>query len=675
MTRELIGLDFGTTNTHLSLTPVGEKNPVGRDIRVFPQNAVQTVLLYAPKESRVIAFGQTAQEEWVSMSRSERRGLKLAANFKPITGADPVATKESDLFLTALFQHLQDERFLSHLSSDNHTQVVIGLPAEADPSYRGALSTIFTTMGYPHTPFFYEPWGALFYHYSTKQIDKDHLFRGVLVVDFGGGTLDCSYLKDFRVRQVWGSNVLGGQLLDDCLYQLFLKQNPGVDKAFRDEAVEQYIRYILFREIKEKYSNRLTQNLTLPFRETIWVGKDHYGDFEISDYSVFLSLLREYTVSEDLATSLTTIPHAGETLTREPFNLSAALKETVLKAFRAQKVPKDAVSLILLTGGSSRWKFFQEMIAEEFPHTRILSSEDPEASISRGLGSGYSLVLFEKQVKAEIHASMDEITDRLTSTYEEILHLSMDRSLQVTSDLLRAHAEPKITRFLEQGGTFTDLEKDLSAGLLELGESLTLAQEEIRARAFKQIETATQKEFYRWFDTRGPFFSRQNDLLLPDPLMAQMIEKSLANRAFSTLTTVVSVSFGTILGGVIGLSGVAGAALSGPVGWIGAFTVGVFLTLASFLGFKGKITERMKGVRYPPWMLKVLFPSKKKALERVFSAQTKELDRRAREEWLQFALEKPKLKQQIREYTERHIDRISFADIISLQETEEKYDL
>jgi len=93
------------------------------------------------------------------------------------------------------------------------------------------------------------------------------------------------------------------------------------------------------------------------------------------------------------------------------------------------------------------------------------------------------------------------------------------------------------------------------------------------------------------------------------------------------------------------------------------------------VGFKGKITERMKGVRYPPWMLKVLFPSKKKALERVFSAQTKELDRRAREEWLQFALEKPKLKQQIREYTERHIDRISFADIISLQETEEKYDL
>ena len=107
----------------------------------------------------------------------------------------------------------------------------------------------------------------------------------------------------------------------------------------------------------------------------------------------------------------------------------------------------------------------------------------------------------------------------------------------------------------------------------------------------------------------------------------------------------------------------------------GAFTVGVFLTLASFLGFKGKITEKMKNIHYPPWMLKVLFPSKKKALERVFSAQTKELDRRAREEWLQFALEKPKLKQQIREYTERHIDRISFADIISLQETEEKYDL
>ena len=75
MTRELIGLDFGTTNTHLSLTPGGGKNPVVRDIRVFPQNALQTVLLYAPKETLVIAFWQTVQYEWFSMSRSELPGL------------------------------------------------------------------------------------------------------------------------------------------------------------------------------------------------------------------------------------------------------------------------------------------------------------------------------------------------------------------------------------------------------------------------------------------------------------------------------------------------------------------------------------------------------------------------------------------------------------------------
>ncbi len=675
MARELIGLDFGTTNTHLSLTAAGEKNPIGRDIRIFPQNAIQSVLLYTPQESRVIAFGQTAQEEWVTLSRSERRGLKLAVNFKPITGVDPVATKESDLFLNALFRYLRDQNILSSASSDNSTQVVIGIPSEAERSYREALSTIFTKMGYPDSPFFYEPWGALFYHYSTKQIDKEHLFRGILVVDFGGGTLDCSYLKDFRVRQVWGSNVLGGQLLDDCFYQLFLKQNPGVEKVFRDEAVERYIRFILFREIKEKYSNRLSQNLTIPFRETIWVGKDNYGNFEIPDYPGFLDRLREYNISEDLATSLTALPRFRETFSDGSLDLLKALRETVLKAFRAQKIPKDAVSLVLLTGGSSRWKFFRDMIGEEFPNTKILSSEDPEATISRGLGSGYSLVLFEKQVKIEIHESMEEITDRLAAVYETILHQSMDRSLQVMDGLLRSHAEPKISHFLEQGGTFGDLEKDLNVGLSELGETLALAEKEIHARAVKQIEEATQKEFYRWFDTRENLLSERAAFLLPDPLMMGLIEKRLTDRVFSTLTTVVSVSFGTILTSVLGISGVAGAALSGPAGWLGFFAVGVILTIASFLGFKGKITEGMKKIGYSPWALKLLFPSKKKALDRIFLKQTKELNRRVQKEKLQFVMEKQMLRKQIRSYTERHIDRISFADITSIQETEANHDL
>jgi len=675
LARELVGLDFGTTNTHLSLTVAGEKNPVGRDIRIFPQNAIQSVLLYAPKEGRVIAFGQTAQEEWVTLSRSERRGLKLAVNFKPITGADPEATRESGLFLNTLFRYLLDQNILAYPSADSAAQVVIGIPAEAELSYREALSTIFTKMGYADSPFFYEPWGALFYHYSTKQIDKEHLFRGILVVDFGGGTLDCCYLKDFRVRQVWGSNVLGGQLLDDCLYQLFLKQNPGVEKAFRDEAVERYIRFILFREIKEKYSNRLSQNVTVPFRETIWVGKENYGSFEIRDYPGFLNSLRDYAVSGDLAAALCALPRFHETFANGSLDLVKALRETVLKAFRAQKIPRDSVSLILLTGGSSRWRFFREMIGEEFPHTKILSSEDPESTISRGLGSGYSLVLFEKQVKTEIHQSMEEITNRLTAAYEDILNQAMDRSLLVLDGLLRSYAEPKIKRFLEEGGALADLEKDLNVGLSELGEKISLTEKEIHARAITQIGEATQKEFYRWFDTHETLFSDHAAFLAPDPLMMQLIEKGLTNRVFSTLTTVVSVSFGTILSGVLGVSGAAGAVLSGPAGWFGLFAVGVLVAIASFFGFKGKITRTMKRIHYPPWALKAFFPSKKKAMDRIFAKQAKELARRVQEEKLQFETEKQTLRKQIREYTERHIDRISFAEITEIPEMEENDDL
>eukprot|EP00831_Metopus_contortus_P026829 TRINITY_DN22715_c0_g1_i3.p2 TRINITY_DN22715_c0_g1~~TRINITY_DN22715_c0_g1_i3.p2 ORF type:complete len:131 (-),score=26.32 TRINITY_DN22715_c0_g1_i3:39-431(-) len=71
------------------------------------------------------------------------------------------------------------------------------------------------------------------------------------------------------------------------------------------------------------------------------------------------------------------------------------LHKELMRGNKEYAIKKDAVSLIILTGGSSRWQFFLDMITEEFPYTRIISSSDPEATISRGLGLCYSARLYD----------------------------------------------------------------------------------------------------------------------------------------------------------------------------------------------------------------------------------------------------------------------------------------
>ena len=106
-------------------------------------------------------------------------------------GKNRISTKQVlGHFLEALFRQ----------TGEIPKQLIIGVPAIADESwqknYRAHLSQVLVDLGYENPIFFPEPF-AVFHYYRHVQnlIPSSHHALNVLIVDIGGGTLDCCVIE------------------------------------------------------------------------------------------------------------------------------------------------------------------------------------------------------------------------------------------------------------------------------------------------------------------------------------------------------------------------------------------------------------------------------------------------------------------------------------------------
>ena len=99
-----------------------------------------------------------------------------------------------------------------------------------------------------------EPKGALLHHLWHKDFSPQEARRGILVIDFGGGTCDFAFLQSLQVSHSWGDMELGGRLFDDLFFQWFLEQNPGALADMENSGDTYYVHSYLCREVKEFFS-------------------------------------------------------------------------------------------------------------------------------------------------------------------------------------------------------------------------------------------------------------------------------------------------------------------------------------------------------------------------------------------------------------------------------------
>jgi molecular chaperone DnaK len=293
--RGVMAIDFGTANTYFCKCPDDQVSPKGVDFD--GKNAgLDTAILH--REGKEPLIGHTAFEEFGEATADERRSYRFRAQFKPDIATSAEARNDAAAFLKAVLDNAR-KKFLDIEPADR--RVIFGVPAEADRTFRETLAEIALTAGYGKIETREEPIGGLFYHVSDKTIAPRDALRGVLVIDFGGGTCDLTFTFRSKIKKSWGDMHLGGRVIDDLFYQWLMEQNPTIAGTL--DPRNQLFVFYLCRELKEGFSRKMKDDRNATFSRTV----REYGRLSDATWQAFVDRCSRYRPSAMFAQHLHTM--------------------------------------------------------------------------------------------------------------------------------------------------------------------------------------------------------------------------------------------------------------------------------------------------------------------------------------------------------------------------------
>ena len=250
----------------------------------------------------------------------------------------------------------------------------IGCPAGWNKNTREHYREIFESAGYPPAKIISESRAAMVSACQSKhlQIGVDILSKPVLVVDIGSSTTDFAYIMGGKEveMQTAGEVALGGGIMDEILLTESLEATNFMRKKIKSifDASDAWKNYAEFaaRRLKEKYFSDEEYWANHECKETIVL---HY------DHPVKFTLRMSSAIAKHLVNRKT--PLLDGHSWKEVFISS-------LKDVRAN-ISGDLPELIFLTGGVSKLAAIRDWCAEVFPEAVIISANDPEFSVAKGL--------------------------------------------------------------------------------------------------------------------------------------------------------------------------------------------------------------------------------------------------------------------------------------------------
>ena len=640
--RPVLGIDFGTTNSYFCkyLT-----HPNGQKIRLIDfgngqLGGIPSTILYRKGKSPVI--GKTAEMEWGEATPEERANYQLSTHFKPDIHRSETAKNDAINFLKTLREQTEARRI--ELVSDEHL-VIFGVPGEAD---------------------------ELLYHLWNKDISPSETQNGVLVVDFGGGTCDFSYMQRLEVMHAWGDMMLGGRLFDDLFFQWFLDQNPGALAQLVESGNEYYVHWLECRQIKELFSETMAHS-----RKEIVRGRlgslRNYGIFNDLTWDEFIERAHNYRPHPTFVAYLKERGiSGGKLINGETIDLLQWFRQSLIEGLEKNAIRTGDIEKVILTGGSSQWPFVQDIVCETLHITpkQLLTSENPKAAISEGLVVLPALQITAQTVSAKLRNEMTqffseriepEIDSRINAIIEEILR-------DITVELYDREIYQIIRKFRDNGGTLRDLKAEIRDTSLRYVPKIEKQIREKLGDLFTGLPEALHREVQAWFKENGITYLGKIAGSSPGTSSATDAAKKAAEANFSGLQNELTDALGlmlmTISATVVGtISGGAGTALiaAGPVGWlIGALGAAVAVWVGIEVG-RDAINEQLENRELPAWLLKLVLRDSKIAS---LLNEGRENFEEALYDEIEKAIEKPleQLHQQIILNIEREIKGLSLIN-------------
>lgn len=212
----LIGIDLGTTNSLACICKNGE-------ITLIPNQmgGYQTPSVVSLTENGLVV-GDAAKNNTILSPEN------TAASFKTFMGTEKVFHLGEESFLPEELSALVIKQLVADAEKflqEPVTEAIISVPAYFNDSQRCATKLAAEIAGISVERLINEPSAAALYH----QFESEQKNGCMMVIDFGGGTLDVSIVECFEniveIIGIAGDNHLGGNDVDAAIANFFCKQN------------------------------------------------------------------------------------------------------------------------------------------------------------------------------------------------------------------------------------------------------------------------------------------------------------------------------------------------------------------------------------------------------------------------------------------------------------------
>ncbi len=578
----VMAMDLGTSNT--CVTACHESINNGQVHVIKPQGwhnpalggAIPTLILY--KDGDPFLIGSAAEYEFGEATQSERQSYSLHSQFKPDIAVKGEAKRWMMDFLWLLRSRITDVTPIESTDSADasaaftkpkateddtaNSYILVGVPSQAENHYQQVLRQCLHSTGWHNAQFLREPVGALLHYIANGALPPSQAAKGVLTVDFGGGTCDFAYLRRADVVGRHGDMLYGGRLFDDLFYQILLERHPELEKQLQQENNEYYVHWVACRRAKEEFSAAMAedreQSITVRVRWSYFDGKktqESSAYIENVTWSDFMERAGSYVPTPEFLESLQEHGERAGLSVRGQGLLAGKRTDLIswfedafletLKDVRQNALyssddqaypPLATMPQVLLTGGSSAWPFVTDVVRQNLgAETKILMGDEPYADIAKGLAQYDKLSTHLREGRRILKEELGTfLADRIRRhAIERILENGSEMLLQEMGNFLRdVILMPEFRRYRDHGGPLNTLMEGIANNLLKEEVRIQQLLDAAMARMGRQIVDACRRELKNWFHEKGI------------PIVPERLEQTWISAAMNNFVT----QMGEVLG-------------------------------------------------------------------------------------------------------------------------------
>jgi len=351
-----IGIDFGTTNTAVVKITSDENGTVSEILGENGKNPFSSIIAI-PKDGGKLVFGREVRERRLELDETHYiiQSLKtyIGSDREVISGKNRYSGEE---VTCAFFKYIK--KYVQKNHKVDIKEAALAFPVDFSSKARRSLKSAAEKAGIKLSGFAGESTAAYIANRNAEEVYR--AYKRVMVIDWGGGTLDISILelKGTRVyeRSVYGDKTGGDDIDREIAYRMHarLASKYGIDSSFDEMEPGNRDKLIAMCEKAKIGFSTSDKDAQISVRK--------YGPF--GDAHIVLT----YATFKDIVI---------------PIIKSRALK-AVSNAMKQAEVSASGIDAVILVGGSAGLRPFANAICNTFGRDKVILPENAQWSVAIG---------------------------------------------------------------------------------------------------------------------------------------------------------------------------------------------------------------------------------------------------------------------------------------------------